>query len=463
MIYNSYLFAFFLIKFFFQLSTILLLYPTEAMISTENIEKLIPDFLMESGHFYLVVADVEGRIFKYNRNFEKISQNPSNLEFADFLSPNSAAEFSYSLELMLGAPKIRRHLMLEHPAIETEGFSQIWWEFSVITTPDMDISGIIGIGVGMQFLEQDMPWNNLVDVLGFGKIVLDENFTIKSWDDRITQWFQPHVDVWANRKLMETPSFRGISQLNFVLENFSNEIKPKCFLFQTNERTQAAYAALLIGCPEGYHLFLVPKELSPTVQNEKRLISDQVLYALPGAVFVLGDSGKLVQQNEEAKQLARTWKGRAYSEGYTLNFPNQPNRFSRLVRAIDEAKKGKISDIELKLLMPNQEFAFWNASIRPIPYDSDIPEGILIQIMDMTSIKSQIVQLTRENERLRDLAVSPSHILRGPLSSMMGLLELIDPSKLDKENQKLFGYLKPLTKELDHTIRQHAKKMSTFL
>lgn len=453
---------FFLIKFFFQLSDILLLYPTEAMISTENIEKLIPDFLMESGHFYLVIADVEGRIFKFNRNFEKISENPSDLDFADFLSPHSAAEFSYSLELMLGAPKIRRHLLLEHPTTEAEGVSQIWWEFSVITTPDMDISGIIGIGVGMQFLEQEMPWNNLVDVLGFGKIVLDDDFRIKSWDDRISAWFQPNLDVWANRKLMETNSFRGISQLSFVLDNFSHEVKPKCFLFQTNERSQASYAALLIGSPEGYHLFLVPKEISKTVQQEKRLISDQVLYSLPGSVLVLANSGRLIQQNDDAKQLARIWKGRAYSEGYTLNFPNQPNRFAKLVRAIEEAKKGISSDLELKLLMPNQEFVFWSASVRPIPYDSDMPEGILIQIMDITSVKSQVVQLTRENERLRDLALSPSHVLRGPLSSIMGLLELIDVKKLDQENQKLFAYLKPLTKELDQTIRHHAKKMSTF-
>ena len=33
---------------------------------------------------------------------------------------------------------------------------------------------------------------------------------------------------------------------------------------------------------------------------------------------------------------------------------------------------------------------------------------------------------------------------------------------LDKENQKLIGYLKPLSKELDSVIRQHAKKMSIF-
>lgn len=432
------------------------------MISTESIESLIPEFLMDSRHFYLVVLDVEGKVLKFNRNFESINSNPVDSSFSDFLSPNSGSEFNYSMELMLGAPKIRRHLMLDHPGIRGEGFSQVWWEFSVVTTPDMDLSGIIGIGVGMQFLEQEMPWNNLVDVLGFGKIALDRDFKVLSWDERILQWFDPEVENWNQCELMETPAFRGVIQLNFVLENISHEKKPKCFLIKTNIKSQPSFAALLAGSTDGYHLFLVPKEIPNSTQGERKLVPEQLLLALPGAVFVLDKSGKLAQQNEEGKNLGRTWKGRAYSEGYSLSFPTQPNRFSKLIRAIDEAKKGRSSDIELKLLMPDQEFAFWSASLRPIPFGSEEPEGILIQVQDMTYLRSLLVQTYRENERLRDLALSPSHILRGPLSSMIGLLELIDSKQLDKENQKLFSYLKPLTKELDQIIRQHAKKMSTF-
>lgn len=314
----------------------------------------------------------------------------------------------------------------------------------------------------MQFLEQEMPWNNLVDVLGFGKIVLDKEFNILAWDERILQWFDPEIENWENRALMDTPTFKGLIQLNDVLEHISHEIKPKCFLIKTNNIFQPSFAALLVSSSEGYHLFLVPKEIPHSSQNEKRLVPEQLLLSLPGAVFVLNKAGKLTQQNEVAKNLGRIWKGRAYSEGYSLSFPVQSNRFSKLIRAIDEAKKGKCSDLDLKLLMPDQEFAFWSASIRPIPFDAEEPEGVLIQVNDMTHLRTQLVQIYRENERLRELALSPSHILRGPLSSILGLLELIDSKQLDKENQKLFSYLKPLTKELDQTIRQHAKKMSTF-
>lgn len=418
--------------------------------------------MMESGHFYLVITDVDGRITKFNRNFQKICADPIDDQFEKFLSPNSEAEFSYSLELMLGAPKIRRHLMLEHPVAPNGGFSQIWWEFSVITTSEMDISGIIGIGVGMHFLEQEMPWNNLVDVLGFGKLALDSEFKVRSWDDRILQWFDPVLEQWEGKDLMEISSFFGVDELQSELESFYKDIKPSCFLIRTNDSERKSFAALLTGSTEGFHLFLVPKESQKLPQTERKLLPQQLLDTLPGAVFLLSESGKLIQQNLGAKELSRVWRGRSFSEGYALSFPNQPNRFSKLIRAIEDGKKGIKAEFELKMLLPSQEFMFWKAHVLPIKMENAWPSGILIQVFDNSPCKSQISELNRENERLRDLALSPSHILRGPLSSMMGLLELINFRQLDTENQKLFGLLKPLMKELDHIIRQHAKKMSAL-
>lgn len=433
------------------------------MISTPDIENLVPDFLMESGHFYLVITDVEGRILKHNRNFERLSDKPTNKEFWKYLSINSAEEFCYSMELMLGAPKITRHLLLEHPNAAEENFSQIWWEFSVITTPDMDISAIIGIGVGMQFLEQEMPWNNLVDVLGFGKITLNSSMEVTGWDERISSWFSPSPENWLNKPLKATAPFKGLDELEYRLKADSKELNPICFLIQTNEGKFSTFATLLASCGEEYHLFLVPKE-SQSTQNppKKSVINQDVLESFPDAVFVLDKVGKLLQQNESAKVVGRNWKGRAYSEGYALTFPNQSNRFAKLVKALQEAKLGEVSQLEIKLLNPDKEFSFWSAHISPVFSENGSLESIWVHVKDLSAMKKQKQQLKLENERLRDMALQPSHILRGPLSSIMGILELIDKEQLDKENQKLFDYLQPLAAEIDQTIRQHAKKMSAF-
>lgn len=417
---------------------------------------------MESGHFYMVITDVEGRILKYNRNFERIGRQPEQKEFWKYLSVDSAEEFCYSLELMLGAPKITRHLLLEHPILSDSSFSQVWWEFSVITTPEMDISAIIGIGVGIQFLEQEMPWNSLVDVLGFGKITLNSSFEIQDWDERIQSWFSPRKADWLHRPITSTKVFEGLTESDFLINQCLPESKPQCFLTKVNGGMFSSYASLLTSCEEGFQLFMVPKDQNSIVNSPKKVFNQEILESIPDAVLVLDKQGKLIQQNERGILLGRAWKGRAYSEGQSLTFPNQSNRFTRLVAAIEEAKLGVQSELEIKLLSPSKDFSFWNILVKPTFTENGTFEGIWMHVKDVTSYKNQVNLLAKENEILREFALYPSHILRGPLSTMMGLLELIDKRQLDAENQKLFDYLKPLTKEMDQAIRQHAKKMSAF-
>lgn len=81
----------------------------------------------------------------------------------------------------------------------------------------------------------------------------------------------------------------------------------------------------------------------------------------------------------------------------------------------------------------------------------------MIQLLDISGLKKQIFTLHKEIDRLKEVAFLPSHIYRGPLSSMIGILELIDENQLGEENKKLFGYLKPLAHELDQSIRLQAK------
>ena len=210
---------------------------------------------MESDHFFLVVTDVEGKVLKCNRGFETIHPDPLDFQFSGFLSPNSEEEFQYSLDLMLGTPKIRRHLMLDHPSLQKGGSSQVWWEFSVLTTPDMDISGIFGIGVGMQFLEQDMPWDNLVDVLGFGEIILDSQFKIKSWDQRILNWFDPHQERWRDSYLPDIFLFQNFGGPSKIFSQLTFGDRPKCFLISSRKKIQSDFAALITARQNGYHLF----------------------------------------------------------------------------------------------------------------------------------------------------------------------------------------------------------------
>jgi signal transduction histidine kinase len=104
----------------------------------------------------------------------------------------------------------------------------------------------------------------------------------------------------------------------------------------------------------------------------------------------------------------------------------------------------------------------WRVGIKPVYDLNGIFQSILIQAFDLSALNQRFNNLQKENQNLQEMALRPSHILRSPLSSMLGLLDLIDQKQLDPENQKYFSYLKPLAKELDNVIRSNAKKMSAL-
>ena len=138
------------------------------LISSENIDHLIPDFLMESEHFFLILLDVEGTIVKSNRVFSRLVDKESELDFHKMIDEDSSRNFSELLEKTLDCPKEVQHAFFNIRIQKSASNFPIWWEFSVITNSEGDFLGIIAVGVGIQFLEQGMPWDNLVDVLQFG-------------------------------------------------------------------------------------------------------------------------------------------------------------------------------------------------------------------------------------------------------------------------------------------------------
>lgn len=399
--------------------------------------------------------DVEGKVLKSNGLFEKIAPQSTNRVFWNFLSQETAEEFCYSLELMLGAPKLRRHLMLEHPLGNQDSFSQIWWEFSVVTTPEGDISSVIGIGVGIQLLEDEMPWDNLVDVLGFGKLVLDRSLRITSWDSRVESWFVKNSLAWKNKDLLQTVEFGDDPNLFSSLQKLLEGENPVFFTFKGNQRE---FAGLLYKSGQEFHFFMGPKEKKTTEAFSKRIFSQKEINLVPGAVFILDKDSCLVQQNQSASEWSEILFGNSWIEGENFDKSGGSIDSIKLKYAINEALAGKPVLFEIRRFSSGSKALFWDVTVNPIYENGEEIQGVFIHIWNNSTFQNQVLKLQQENEKLRSLALQPSHILRGSLSSMLGILDLIDFQSLNEENKKLIGYLKPLAEDLDKKIREYAKK-----
>ena len=431
------------------------------LISSENIDHLIPDFLMESEHFFLILLDVEGAIIKSNRVFSRLVDKESELDFHKMIDEDSSRNFSELLEKTLDSPKEVQHALFNIRIEKTASNFPIWWEFSAITNFEGDFLGIIAVGVGIQFLEQGMPWDNLVDVLQFGRIRIAPNKTLIGWDEKAALWLDHSFSEKKGFSILDKNILSEFPELSLAFKQISENGKPVCLVLEQEDADQE-FASLLTKATEGFHLFILPREKKRPIKEFVKPFTTVQLGSLQGAVWVVDSNFKILQLNQEAKRLGILWKGRELTEGSKFHFHQQSENFIKLITNCKSAFSGNSVDFELQTILPDQEIGMWRVGIRPVYDTKGLVQTILIQAFDLFVLNQRLLNLQKENQNLKELAMRPSHILRSPLSSMLGLLDLIDQKQLDSENQKYFSYLKLLAKELDDGIRSNAKKMSAL-
>ncbi len=430
------------------------------MITANSIEHLIPDFLMESDHFYLVVMNVEGRVMDANFAFEKSNGEKSGKDFFEQIDEASAAELEVTIDELLNSPKEKKHMILNHSGSGDLEATPIWWEFSVVTDSEMDILGLIGAGVEINFLSQEMPWANLVDVLQFGRIRLSAEFLVEDWDEKVTGWIGSSSEEYSGSSISELEHFDFSQELDKARDIVKGAGKPAPFILPSRDSAKH-YFALLSATSFGYQLFVLPR-MPQVVEKEMARKFDQNYFdVFSGAVWMIDRDQVVIGLNNEAVKVGRLWAGKGFGEGSKFSFKGN-RHLAGVSKQCVEALDGKTFFQEIQLEENGRLLGSWSLKISPVMDKNGEGEAVLIHAMDITDYKRNLAELESQNSRLRELAIKPSHILRSPLSSMLGLLDLINFRQLDSENQKYFSYLKPLAKKMDEVIRANARKMSTF-
>ncbi len=66
-------------------------------------------------------------------------------------------------------------------------------------------------------------------------------------------------------------------------------------------------------------------------------------------------------------------------------------------------------------------------------------------------------ELIKHNNELRQFSYTVSHNLRGPVASLLGLIDLIDEEKLDDNDREIFNYIDASAQQLDQIIKDLSK------
>ncbi len=114
--------------------------------------------------------------------------------------------------------------------------------------------------------------------------------------------------------------------------------------------------------------------------------------------------------------------------------PNDPS--SRIV--LHKLKKGELRNVEVQ--------------VSPINYQGR--KANIVIATDLTETLSHIKAIEDQNDRLKEISWIQSHVVRAPLSRMMGLIPLLkDLDETEEEKEKMIDFILLSAHELDEIIK----------
>ncbi|CAN1526227.1 PAS domain [Flavobacteriaceae bacterium] len=134
-----------------------------------------------------------------------------------------------------------------------------------------------------------------------------------------------------------------------------------------------------------------------------------------------------------------------------------------LIRDLERVnKKVGVSSLgTFRHLKKNGEIIYVEKQSNTLPFQNTI--GRIILANDVTERNAYVEAIEKQNEKLKEIAWIQSHVVRAPLSRMMGLIDIIKNYEIDDiENKKLLNYLLASAEELDIIIKDISKKAETI-
>ena len=90
-------------------------------------------------------------------------------------------------------------------------------------------------------------------------------------------------------------------------------------------------------------------------------------------------------------------------------------------------------------------------------------DGIAVYFRDITDERKHIIQIEEQNKRLTEIAWLQSHKVRGPVASILGLVQLFNyDNPADPVNKEILEGIKYATNGLDDIIKEVVDKTTSI-
>jgi PAS domain S-box-containing protein len=133
------------------------------------------------------------------------------------------------------------------------------------------------------------------------------------------------------------------------------------------------------------------------------------------------------------------------------------DEFKKGVKQYFETGDSPIINIVVEKTALDREHNEFPAEITVAPIQQGDKEFLCLYVRNISDRKNYIAAIENQNARLKEIAWKQSHVVRAPLSRIIGLVDLMKSSCESKDTDELLDYLSASADELDGIVREIVK------
>ncbi len=179
-----------------------------------------------------------------------------------------------------------------------------------------------------------------------------------------------------------------------------------------------------------------------------------VLDSMEEANVLIDPNYKIQSFNKMAAVGVKRFYQTSISIGDSIFDYTQPQVQEGFIQNFQKALSGEFITIIREITFPNKESVWMSSKYHPVKNDDGQIIGVSFSTADISRQKRNELRIFSQNERLREIAHLQSHQMRRPIATILGLLQLIDKTKLDRGNKKYFDFLENEAKSVDRIIHE---------
>lgn len=435
------------------------------MLKVKEIEAIVPAFFKNSDLIYVCVLDIEGQVYYASKKFEQLFETGFTeifeKNFVETLKKGVQTDIHDLLMSVIEKPNHNTQVEFLH------GNSLIKWEFSVLKNEEGDFSGILGLGhpksnhYQIGHAESSFPKsvNPITDIF----MQLDHSWEIVSANDQAEKYFNQKEENLLGKSIWQIYPDQNIYR--FALEFKKAKESKTLRVFEDFSIVNGRwYKVYVIPRPVG--LDLVLKDISEVqkLSQEYKQVNCNLQTVIENSeenIFFVGKDLRILGFNSKAEKLVKCHFSKNMKIGDKFLAYLMEGMDEEFLKHVERIFEGNRIEFEKEVLHQKYGEKIWfTHKFFPLVSADQKIIGFVYSCKDIHEEKIQTNKLNNQNRLMREILHTQSTTLRSPLSSILGLLELIDKNQLDKENKKYFSYLKPLAQELDQTIRNNSKQVS---